>query len=226
MGDFGLGAVQSPPDERDFQIEELYAAAGVTPAPVLPPVYGVPNRPPILNQGQTPMCVAYSTSSMKSYQDRDDQAPAKFWNFDEAAFFKVIGGGPNGAVLRTALDRLLKVGYPVVGGASPTAAHKIAAYYAIPRNIAAIKAAIHTVGEIVLATPWYNSWFTPGADYILPRPDYTVGGHAIVADGWNDARGLRLRNSWGGAWGYQGDAFMPYAYVTSAVWELWKTTDT
>ena len=125
-------ALRTPPQRRgDFQDGSAgYGEANNTPAPVLPPVYGVPNRPPILNQGQTPMCVAYSTSSMKSYQDRDDQAPAKFWNFDEAAFFKVIGGGPNGAVLRTALDRLLKVGYPVVGGASPTAAHKIAAYYA------------------------------------------------------------------------------------------------
>jgi len=219
----GLGALQSPPDERDYLIEALYAARGLTATAALPATYVVPLRPPILNQKNTPMCVAYSSSSMKSYQDRDDQSPAKWWNFDEALFFRAIGGNSNGAILRNAMDRLLKVGYSVVGGASPASAHKIKAYYAVPTNAAALKAAIHDLGEIVLATPWYNSWFDPVA-YVLPRPDYAVGGHAIVADGWNDSRGLRLRNSWGGGWGYNGDCFLPYAYL-GAIWEAWKTQD-
>jgi hypothetical protein len=222
MSDFGIGALQSPPDERDYQVSAILPAAAVT----LPPIYVVPLRPPILNQHDSPMCVAYSTSSMKSYQDRDDQSPAKFWNFDEPTFFKAIGGNANGAYLRNALDRLLKVGYPVVGGSavSSTSAHRIKAYYSVPKDITAIKTAILALGEIVLATPWYNSWFTPDGNYTLPRPDYSVGGHAIVADGWNDAHGLRLRNSWGGGWGYNGDCFLPYAYL-GAIWEAWKAVD-
>jgi hypothetical protein len=128
-----FGAIQSPPDERDFQIEELYAGANLA-AISLPSTYVVPNRPPVLNQGDTPMCVAYSTSSLKSYQDRDDQSPAKWWNFDEPYFFRLIGGGYNGAILRNAMDRMLKAGYPVVGGTSPTSKHKIKAYYSSART--------------------------------------------------------------------------------------------
>lgn len=225
---FGTGALQSPDDERDFPLEWLLSADGVDPqAIVLPATYVVPKRPPILNQGNTPMCVAYSTSSMKSYQDYDDQVPAKYWNFDEPLFFRQIGGTSQGAYLRVAMDRLLKYGYPVysLGQASK---HKIRAYYAVPKDLYSIKVAVKAYGELVMARPWYHSWLRSpesGVNYILPRPDYSIGGHAIVIDGWDDNRkALRLRNSWGSVWGYGGDAFMPYAYLGS-VWEVWKALD-
>jgi C1A family cysteine protease len=224
MNEHGLGALQSPPDERDFPIADLLASAGEAAAIALPPIYVVPLRAPILDQGNTPMCVAYSTASLKAYQDRDDQA-ATWWDFDEPRFFAAIGGNAAGAYLRNALDRLLKVGYPVVGSASPTSAHKIRAYYAVPKDIEAIKRAIFAFGQIVLVGPWYHSWLTPNPKtYVLPRPDYAIGGHAIVADGWNDKLGLRLRNSWGMKWGYHGDAYMPWAFALAA-WEFWKTVD-
>jgi C1A family cysteine protease len=222
-----FGAIQSPPDERDFQIEELYAGANLA-AISLPSTYVVPNRPPVLNQGDTPMCVAYSTSSLKSYQDRDDQSPAKWWNFDEPYFFRLIGGGYNGAILRNAMDRMLKAGYPVVGGTSPTSKHKIKAYYSVGKDKTAIKTAVKTYGELVMAMPWYRSWVRSpeaGVNYVLPRPDYGVGGHAIVIDGWDDnRRALRLRNSWGTVWGASGDCFLPSSYI-GAIWEIWKALD-
>jgi C1A family cysteine protease len=224
MNEHGLGALQSPPDERDFPIADLLASAGEAAAIALPPIYVVPLRAPILDQGTTPMCVAYSTSSLTSYQDRDDQSPVKWWDFDEPRFFRAIGGTSQGAFLRNALDRLLKVGYPVVtlGQADH---HRIKAYYSIPPDVATIKATIRTFGQIVLATPWYHSWMHPDPKtFVLPRPDFQIGGHAIVADGWNDAKGLRLRNSWGLGWGYHGDAYLPYAYVAAA-WEYWRATD-
>lgn len=221
---YGTGAIQSPPDKRDYPIADLLAQSGVDlEAIVLPASYVVPNRPPILNQGNTPMCVAYSTSSMKSYQDVDDQATAKWWDFDEPTFFRQIGGTIHGAVLRNALERLLHYGYPVVS-IGQAATHKISAYYAVPKDITSIKTAIKVFGEIVLATPWYHSWFRP-VNGVLPRPDYSVGGHAIVADGWDDSHGLRLRNSWGTAWGLSGDCFIPYSYALHSVWEYWKTVD-
>jgi hypothetical protein len=55
---------------------------------------------------------------------------------------------------------------------------------------------------------------------VLPAPDTLVGGHAIVAYGW-DARGLRLRNSWGATWGIGGDCWLPARLVPrlSGAWE-------
>ncbi len=47
-------------------------------------------------------------------------------------------------------------GYPVVGSGDASH-HRIAAYYAVPRDVATIKAAIHDFGPIVLSTPWYRA---------------------------------------------------------------------
>ncbi len=96
------------------------------------------------------------------------------------------------------MERMRRAGYPVAASGD-AGHHRIAAYYAVPRDLATIKAAIFDLGPIVVSTTWYRSWFHP-ADGVLPRPDVAVGGHAIVAYGW-DARGLRLRNSWGADWG-------------------------
>jgi C1A family cysteine protease len=43
----------------------------------------------------------------------------------------------------------------------------------------------------------------------------TLGGHAVVAVGYNDAQQRFLvRNSWGTGWGKKGYFTMPYAYLT------------
>ena len=219
--EFGLGALQSPGDDRDFPVEPLLAGVLMPPASYL-----VPRRPPVLNQGASPMCVAYSTSALKSYQDRDDVSPVRWFDFDEPLFFRQIGGSASGAYLRTALDRLLKAGYPLVTGGQADK-HRIRAYYAVPNVILTIQRALMELGVLVAAMPWYHSWMKPHpTSYILPRPDYQIGGHAILVDGWNDVKGLRLRNSWGSSWGDGGDCFLPYSYARTLVWEYWKAVDT
>ncbi len=216
---YGLGALPDPPDERDYPISALYASEGLTASVVLPASYAAPRMPPVLDQHATPMCVAYSSSAMKAWQDRRDQE--RFFDFDEPAFFTAIGGTAQGAYVRAAMERMRTAGYPVVASGDPVH-HRIAAYYAVPRDLATIKAAILDLGPIVVSTPWCRSWFRPAAG-VLPRPDTLVGGHAIVAYGW-DARGVRLRNSWGADWGVGGDCWMP-AYLVSHLTGAWKAVD-
>jgi hypothetical protein len=219
LSTYGLGALPDPPDERDYPLSALYAAEGLTASVVLPASYAAPGMPPVLDQHATPMCVAYSSSAMKAWQDRRDQE--RFFDFDEPRFFREIGGTAAGAYVRAAMERMRSAGYPVVGVGDPVH-HRIAAYYAVPRDLATIKAAIYDLGPIVVSTPWYGSWFRPAAG-VLPRPDTLVGGHAIVAYGW-DARGLRLRNSWGAVWGVGGDCWMP-AYLVPHLSGAWKAVD-
>jgi hypothetical protein len=119
----GLGAIPSPPDERDYPIDALYAALGVDLPVTLPAAFASVPVPPILDQGLTPQCVAYSTAGMKDFQDYDDQAPARWWNFDEGRFFSLIGGGPNGAILRDAsadMRSAAAAGTTPRGSGSPT----------------------------------------------------------------------------------------------------------
>jgi hypothetical protein len=136
---YGLGALPDAPDERDYPISALYAAEGLTASVVLPASYTAPGMPPVLDQHATPMCVAYSSSAMKAWQDRRDQE--RFFDFDEPAFFAAIGGTAAGAYVRAAMERMRTAGYPVTGSGEP-ARHRIAAYYAVPRDLATIKAAI------------------------------------------------------------------------------------
>jgi hypothetical protein len=221
----GLGGILSPPDQRDFELEELMAAAGLDEeyATWVPPAsYAVTGMPPVLNQGDTPMCVAYSHSTMKAWQDRRDQG--KFFDFDEPYFFRLIGGTSMGAVLRNALDRMRIYGYPVASSGQASL-HKIASYYAVTKTKLAIQTAIHAFGPLTLGVHWYNSWFYPYENGVLRPPDYGVGGHAIVAYGW-DSYNLLLRNSWGVSYGVNGDVKMPWWMVlSSAVGEIWKSVD-
>jgi hypothetical protein len=221
---FGLGAFQPIPDDRDEPIAVLYAAAGIDPSAALPASYAAPTMPPVTNQGNTPMCVAFSSAAMKSWQDRADGRVSIWFDFDESRFFRWIGGTANGAWVRDAMKVMLGRGYPVTGKADYSAAdHRIRGYYAIARRRSDLQAAILALGPVVIATPWYQSWFRPDARGVLPNPSYAVGGHAIVAYGW-DSRGLRCRNSWGAAWGVGGDFWMPWQHV-AGLWEAWKASD-
>ena len=50
----------------------------------------------------------------------------------------------------------------------------------------------------------------------MPKPsEKTVGGHAVMAVGYDDAaQRFIVRNSWGPKWGMKGYFTMPYSYVT------------
>jgi len=45
--------------------------------------------------------------------------------------------------------------------------------------------------------------------------EQVVGGHAVVAVGYDEAKQwFLIRNSWGARWGLKGYFTMPYAYLT------------
>lgn len=220
---YGLGGLTSPDDPNDWQIDTLYAMAGLEPvaAAAIPASYRVPGTlPPILNQGSLPQCVAYAESSAKAYEDLKDQGP---FNFDEGLFFREIGGNANGAYVRTGLSRMLNYGYPVVGSGQP-GLHKIAAYYAVPKTQAAIQSAVMRFGIVPVLLNWQEEWFHPGAGGVLPAGRNYAGGHLICVEGW-DPRGAELQNSWGTAYGEGGRVFLSWPQLIAHLIEAWKTVD-
>lgn len=227
--DYGLGALPDSDDPRDYPLEALYAAEDVE-APALdtlPAAYHVPYPfAPILDQGSSPMCVAYSTSWQKAWSDRRDYGT---WiDFAEPVFFHQIGGTSAGAEIRWAMQKLVDSGYPVTGVPNAASQHRIAAYYKLdagPGMAGEIKQALVTFRvPLVLSTVWYRSWFHPKADGTLPAPDVVVGGHAIVVLGWRADGALLLANSWGTDWGEKGYCFLPPQYLAHAR-AAWRAVD-
>jgi len=51
----------------------------------------------------------------------------------------------------------------------------------------------------------------------MPKPsESVVGGHAVMAVGYNDAKQVVIvRNSWNTTWGDKGYFYMPYSYISS-----------
>ena len=165
------------------------------------------------------MCVAFSSSALKAWQDKRDQG--HWFDFDEQTFFHRIGGTAQGAHVRAAMRELKQTGYPTKQGRAER--HRIDAYYRVPPTAQDIKRVIRRLGPVILSVEWARSWFTPRAGGMLPPWDHFAGGHAIMAIGWN-AKGIRVRNSWGSGWGRNGNATMPYADL-GHVKEVWKTYD-
>lgn len=70
----------------------------------------------------------------------------------------------------------------------------------------------------------YNSLPMETSTGLIPFPkanDRVVGGHAVIAVGYDDAKvidgvagALIIRNSWGKEWGEKGYGYMPYRFVT------------
>jgi hypothetical protein len=223
----GLGWLPSPLDERDFPIDQLYALRGIEKETAPPAEYICPGElPPISDQGSTPQCVAHGSSGMKGYEDRIDQG--QFFPWNRPLFFTQIGGGPNGAFVRNAFDRMLKYGYPVLA-IDDAANHKIANYYAVLITQAEMQAALMAFGPLVIGMDWDGAFDSPPSSGVLRKPSgYVRGGHCLLFVGWRVIGGVTcwiLRNSWGTGWGVNGECYLPFAYLTAVVGEAWKAVD-
>jgi len=229
MPEYGFGLIPSPKDVRDFKITDLPLEAAAT----LPPRYLAwtnANKPVVLNQGNTPMCVAYSNSATRQFQEFVDKGTR--FDFNEAWLYKqckAIDGIPNtaGTYIRAAMKIMKDKGFPTVrysdGRDAPK--HKISAYYAVPVTVNDIKRSVKTYGPVNIGSQWFKSWLTPMAGGRLPAPDVTVGGHATVIWGWDDTLGcFYVRNSWGSNWGRNGDFLLPYSYI-KYIFESWRAID-
>jgi C1A family cysteine protease len=93
-------------------------------------------------------------------------------------------------------------------------------YHRIVQNLDQFKGCLAAGFPFVLGFTVYSSFVTPevakSGDAPLPGPgEQALGGHAVLAAGYDDATSRFLvRNSWGPGWGQGGYFTLPYAYLT------------
>lgn len=232
----GLGRVPSPPDPQDHVLE-MHVPRMASRIAQLPPQFFSHYYGPVLNQGDTPRCVAYGNAFMRAMGQARDVHRIDQFDPDElyARCKEVDGWAGDGTYPRVALDILLHRGMLVAASKVPEEVGQFRGIEAYARltSLEEIKVAIRTFGAAGIGSPWYRSWFTPQADGTLDAPDIDDGGHFWDAVGWSDRRrALRAQNSWGPEWGQKGRFWVPYEYLgdfsdtsVAAPWEAWRTID-
>ncbi len=96
--------------------------------------------------------------------------------------------------------------------------HKALSYQSINRNLADMKGCLSSGYPFVFGFTVYESFESDevaGTGNVpMPSPgERVVGGHAVLAVGYDDDEGMFIcRNSWGDGWGDAGYFYMPYAY--------------
>ena len=97
--------------------------------------------------------------------------------------------------------------------------HKSISYQSITQNLADMKGCVAEGYPMIFGFAVFEAFESAAVKQTgnVPMPgsnDKTIGGHAVLAVGYDDEeRVFIVRNSWGPDWGDHGYCYMPYAYL-------------
>jgi C1A family cysteine protease len=216
---------------------------------------------PIEDQGQIGSCTANAGVALLEYYER--RAFGRYTDASRLFLYKVTRNllgwtGDTGAYLRTTMGAMALFGalpesqYPYDEASFDVEPSAFA--YAYAKNFQSltyfrldeqqqepaqllerIKRFLQSGYPSMFGFSVYNYGNAQG-EFEFPTPASTLlGGHAVVAVGYDDQRvisgqkgALKIRNSWGTNWGENGYGWLPYAYVTRGLaddfWSLFRST--
>ena len=232
---YGKGYLSDPVDERDLLWRSVVAPQSVS----VPARFTLSSLGPVLDQGDKPMCVAYSSATLKMQQEFKEHK--KYYSFDPEWLYsecKKIDGSPNidGTYLRTALQIVQNRGYLAKAERyklKQDTSFKIEKYVRL-MSVQQIKEAIYHVGPVVFGITVDSGIYSPDRSGVIPDPnDDIIGGHAMCAVGYDDnkkcgaSRGaLYVKNSWGDNYGSRGYIWIPYSHFDHYPgWDAWRSVD-
>ncbi len=226
----GTGRIKDPEDERDH----LWRASVQLEPLELPTSYALHRIGPVLDQGQTSQCVAFTSASVKASQEYKQHR--HYYRFDEPELYtrcKERDGIPNedGTFARIALQVMLERGIWAKKQEHRLRADKLfaIAQYVRLTTIREIKEAVYVAGPVMLGMNVDDGWsFRNVVGGRIPEPSNNLlGGHEFAVYGWNDQfKILKIKNSWGVDWGSHGLAWLPYSHLDAYPdWDAWKAVD-
>ena len=231
------GWVRDIPDQRDL----LYAPPPAISAALPPKVDLRPQCPPPYDQGQLGSCTANAIAGALQFLEAKEGSPSPimpsrlFIYYNERAL-EGTTASDSGAQIRDGIKTVVKDGYcpeaewpyDIAAFASRPAANcysdalkdRVKQYLRLTPALPSLLTCLATGYPFVFGFSVYESFesATVASTGVanLPGPgEVLVGGHAVMAVGYDQAAGrFIVRNSWGSGWGMAGYFTMPFQYLT------------
>jgi C1A family cysteine protease len=231
-----FGWIPDLPDPRDL----VYAAPRDVLATLPSSADLRPACPPVYDQGALGSCTANAIAAALEFDQMKQRASDVFVPSRLFIYYneRVIEGSVDddaGAMIRDGIKSVAQVGAPheavwpyLVGrfrSKPPAAAftdaakHQALQYQRLRPRIDQLRGCLASGYPFVFGFTVYESFESDTVAKTgrvgLPAPgEVPIGGHAVLAVGYDDARAwFIVRNSWGDAWGMRGYFTMPYDYV-------------
>ena len=233
------GWVPDIPDQRD-----LTYSAPLRVLKSLPKKVDLrPQCPPVYDQGQLGSCTANAIGAALQFnqmkQGQKSFTPSRLFIYYNERVMEHTVNEDSGAMIRDGIKSVAKQGAPSEAADWPyviskfrTKPPKIAythalkyqaiLYQRLPRTLDQFKGCLAAGFPFVFGIGVYESFESAAVarNGIVPMPKKTeqsLGGHAILAVGYDDAqKRFIVRNSWGTDWGLKGYFTLPYAYLLDA----------
>jgi C1A family cysteine protease len=226
------------PDHRDH----LFAAAPPI-LSALPPSADLRGGcPPVYNQGQLGSCTANAIAAAIEFDEMKEKLadafePSRLFIYYNERVIEGTVSSDSGAQIRDGVKSVATIGYcpetpdwpydpadfaktPPKKAFTDAAKHKIVSYQRVARELNQMKGCLAAGYPFVFGFSVYESFESPAVGQSghcpMPSPNESmIGGHAVVAVGYDDANSwFVVRNSWGAEWGMAGYFTLPYAYLT------------
>jgi C1A family cysteine protease len=232
----GYGWVRDLPDARDF----MYAAPLARLAKGLPPSIDLRSKcPPVYNQGQLGSCTGNGIAGAIEFDQRKlgkkAFTPSRLFIYYNERVMEGTVNQDSGAQVRDGIKSVATIGAPpetdwpydikkFADKPSPAAytdakQDLVLSYARVTQMLTQMQGCLADGYPFVFGFTVYESFEgnAVAKSGIVPMPaigEKVVGGHCVVAVGYDDAKRVFIvRNSWGTGWGIKGYCLMPYEYL-------------
>lgn len=224
------------PDHRDL----IYAVSRVQPLPSVVDLR--PQCPPVYDQRELGSCTANASAAAFEFdlkkQKAADFVPSRLFIYYNERAIEHSVSDDSGAMIRDGIKSLNKLGVcpesmwpysdenPGPFQRKPTKEcfdealkHQLQKYMRVPRTLTSMRSCLAAGFPFVFGFTVYEGFESAAVAKSgvlnMPTPaEGTLGGHAVMCAGYDDAaQRFVVRNSWGTQWGQAGYFTMPYAYL-------------
>jgi C1A family cysteine protease len=235
------GWVRDLPDQRDHKLQLTPPGA---PAPTLPSAIDLRSScPPVYDQGQLGSCTANAIAAALEFDAARQKLPVStpsrlFIYYNERVIEGTVSSDA-GAQIRDGIKSVAQWGdcpetewpydvsqfavQPSATCYEDAAKHLALVYESVNQDLDDLRGCLAAGFPFVFGFTVYASF---ESDYVartgnVPMPNWferAVGGHAVMAVGYDDAAAtFTVRNSWGPGWGDGGYFYFPYAYMNGSL---------